>query len=132
MLCKSGAVVQAVDVDDGAGPGRGFTNRADINPTAAANHVIGGSRAKAVRLDERPVVSCQCEMSCHVGDRAGHMRTTERAGAGPQRRVLRCFRQPQTHVDIAAMAAAGMLHPAAQPRPMNERMWFGKIVASYK
>jgi hypothetical protein len=34
-------------------------------------------------------------------------------------------------MDVAAVTAADVIH-TDYPRPMNERMWFGRIVASYK
>jgi hypothetical protein len=55
VLDESGPVIEAIDVDDGAGTGSGFTNCADINAAAPANQKFGGARAKSVRFDERSI-----------------------------------------------------------------------------
>ena len=55
LLDEGGPVVQAIDVDDGAGARSGLADGADIYPTPLADQELGGTRAKAVGLDQGPV-----------------------------------------------------------------------------
>lgn len=103
LLRKGGPVVQAIGIDDGAGARSGLANGADINPAALADQELGGARAKAVELDQRPVCDADVDRAVGIAGSTRIVGATERATAGAQPRVCGRLREVQAEAEVAAV-----------------------------
>ena len=106
---EHGPVVQAERVDDGAGSGRCFANRSDINPALAAQQIVRGAGSETIFRDQRPICP-NVGLSSWVGRRARSMRAAERTCARAYPKLGRRQCQPQPDAKASAMTAALMLH----------------------
>jgi hypothetical protein len=114
MNCGNGrealAIAQAVHIDDGSCGGRHIRDRCDEHTATATDQKIAGAGSEAVILNQRPVISPNLEKSSGIRNHPWAMTATERARARPQRIVFRRLRKSNTHMNIAAVAAALMVH----------------------
>src|SRR5580658_8498041 len=81
---KERAVIETSRVDDGAGAGSCFPDRADIDSAITADYELCGAGAEAIKLHQRPVVGPDVERAIWIACGPRVMRTTERAAAGAQ------------------------------------------------
>src|SRR5215211_7789560 len=70
-------VVERVRVYDGAWPGGGLAERADIDAAAAADQKLRGAGAEPVGFDQRPILGPDLDRAVRITGRAGRMRATE-------------------------------------------------------
>src|ERR1700760_3808796 len=103
-------IIQAVHVDDCAHTFRHLRDSRDEDAASTADEKIAGAGAKPVSLNKRPIIRPHLERSLRVGEHARIMIAAERAGTCPKRIVLWWLRQPEAHVNVAAMTSAQTVH----------------------
>src|SRR4051812_22701239 len=103
-------IVEGIRVYDRARPGGSVAERADIDAAAAADQKLRSTGAEPIRLDQRPILGPDLDRAVRIAGRAGRMRAAERTLAGAHAHGFRRRRQMQPQSQIAAMAAAAMLH----------------------
>src|SRR5437870_4151839 len=106
LLGKGGPVVQAIRIDDAAGPRSRLADRADVNAAALADQELGGAGPKAVALDQRPVRGSDVDVSVGIAGRPRVVGAAERTAAGAQPRLRGWLREAQAEAKIAAVTAA--------------------------
>jgi len=108
---EAGPIAQTVNIDNGLClRRRHIRDGRNEDTTPAADHEIAGPSAEAVILYEGPVVRPNLEQSLGVGEHARTMAAAKRASACPQRIVFRRLGNSQSHMNVAAVASAQMVH----------------------
>ena len=104
------AIVQAVHIDHCANACCHFCDCGDEDAATTTDEEIARPGAESVAFNHRPVIRLEFEQSSGVRHHAWCVAAAERASAASDRIVLRPAYQPKSHMNVAAVASAHIVH----------------------